>query len=66
VVATSNNLQANLFLTIAGSNPAPNPLTNAPMAFANGQWSLTAQIKAVGTKVTVTSDKGGTPKSANI
>jgi hypothetical protein len=67
VAATDPNPLANLFVTIAGSNPLPNPLTNAPMTnLGNGKYTLTAQIKAVGIKVTVTSDKGATAKTVNL
>jgi hypothetical protein len=67
VTATTNNLQAKLFLTVAGSNPVPNPLTNAPMtSLGNGKWSLSAQIKGVPISLFVTSDKNGKSASVNV
>jgi hypothetical protein len=67
VTATTNSLTAKLFLSVAGSNPVPNPLSNAPMtSLGNGKWSLSAQIKGVPLSVTVTSDIGGKAGPKNV
>jgi hypothetical protein len=64
VTATTNNLGASLFLTISGSNPVPNPLTNAPMTnLGGGKFSISASIKGVPISGFVTSDKGGKSKT---